>query len=100
MGLDFAVDDLYTTGWSALDTSGCERAADGRWFPGLQRVHREFEEAGLTLTLRHVPHFDCYRAEWREASGRAAGAVVGRTEAEAAVYAFARMRRQMAEAAA
>jgi hypothetical protein len=100
MGLDFAIDELYATGWSALDTAGCEHHADGRPFPSVQRVKDEFRSAGFDLALRHVQLFDCYRAEWRDGSQDAAGAVVGHSEAEAAVYALSQLRRQLAATAA
>ena len=93
MGLNFAIDELYATGWTALDTSGCEYHADGRAFPPVERVRRDFGELGFTLTIRHVQLFDCFRAEWRDAGGQAAGGVVGQSEAEAAVYALSRLRR-------
>ncbi|MFM9956672.1 MAG: hypothetical protein ACKVZJ_01240 [Phycisphaerales bacterium] len=92
MGLDFAIDQLFGTGWSALDTSGCEYHG-GRCYPGLGRVLREFSAANADLSLRKVDLFDCYRAEWRDASGRALGGIVGSTELEAAVYALAMFRR-------
>lgn len=94
MGLDYAIDELYATGWTALDSSGCCHHSDGRVYPGVERVRDEFRRAGYDLTLRHVQLFDCYRAEWRDRQGQAAGAVVGRTEAEAAVYALSQMRRR------
>ena len=93
MGLDFAIDELYATGWTALDSSGCKHHSDGRAYPGLERIQRSFREAGFELTLRHVQLFDCYRAEWWDSAAAAAGAVVGRTEAEAAVYALSQFRR-------
>ena len=96
MGLDFAVDQLYSTGWSALDTRGCGRLGDGRAYPEPGRVEAEFAEAGLTLTIRHVQLFDCYRAEWRDSAGQATGSVVGHTIEEAAVYALSQMRRATA----
>ncbi len=92
MGLNFAIDELYATGWTALDTSGCEYL-DGRAFPTVERARRDFGELGFSLTIRHVHLFDCYRAEWRDAGGQSAGGVVGQTEAEAAVYALSRLRR-------
>ena len=95
MGLDFAIDELYATGWAALDSSGCKHLADGRPYPDVSRVRDEFRRAGYELTLRHVQLFDCYRAEWRDDAGAAPGAVVGRTEAEAAVYALSQLRRRM-----
>ena len=97
MGLDFAVEQLNATGWTATDSGGCGRLADGRVYPEAARVAREFAEAGFVLRLRHVALFDCYRAEWVAAAdedpGESARTVVGRTCAEAAVYALALMRR-------
>lgn len=95
MGLDFAIDELMSTGWTALDTSGCQRSG-ARPYPTVTRVTEEFKSAGLDFTVRHVQLFDCYRAEWRDPSGKASGAVVGQTESEAAVYALAQLRRQLA----
>ncbi|MEM9064229.1 MAG: hypothetical protein AAGB51_01935 [Planctomycetota bacterium] len=99
MGLDFAIDELYAAGWSALDTSECEFAPDGRAFPMLDRIRREFESRGSTIETRHVQLFDCYRAEWTECSDAPAGAVVGHTEAESAVYALSQFLRSMAATA-
>jgi hypothetical protein len=93
MGLDFAIDELYATGWSAADPSGCEVHSDGRYFPGVPRVRAEFAAAGLEFSTRYLQLFDCHRAEWRDPAADSSGAVVGRTEAEAAVYALSQMRR-------
>lgn len=98
MGLDFALDELYATGWQALDTAGCRHHDDGRAYPGVARCVAEFKASGYDLTLRHVQLFDCHRAEWRDLQGQATGAVVGRTEAEAAVYALSQLRRTLAAA--
>jgi hypothetical protein len=98
MGLDFAIDELYATGWSVLDPAGCLRHDDGRSYPAVPRVQQEFASAGFDFSLRHVQLFDCYRAEWRDGSGSAAGAVVGRSEAEAAVYALSQLRRRLVPA--
>lgn len=100
MGLEYAIEELYATGWSALDTSGCEHAADGRMYPGVQRVKDEFAKNGFTLNIRFVDLFDCHRAEWTDAQGAPAGAVVGQSEAEAAVYALSQLRRQHVKAGA
>ena len=100
MGLDFAIDELYATGWTALDTVGCGHHTDGRAYPNSGRVKAEFAAAGFELAVRHVQLFDCYRAEWRDSAGQPCGAVVGGHEAEAAVYALAQLRRQMAAAMA
>lgn len=95
MGLDFAIDELYSTGWTALDTNDCDYLPDGRCYPRPGRVQREFTEAGFILTIRHVQLFDCFRAEWLDVNGDSSGAVVGRGEAEAAVYALAQLRRRV-----
>lgn len=97
MGLDFAIDELYATGWLPLDTSGCKRAPDGRAYPSLERAQREFAQQGFELAVRHVPAFGCYQAEWSGADEP--GAVVGHSEEEAVVYAFSQFRRQTALAA-
>jgi hypothetical protein len=98
MGLEFAIDELYATGWTSLNSAGCKHHTDGRAYPGIDKVREAFRASGHDLVLRHVQLFDCYRAEWRDASGEAAGAVVGRTEAEAAVYAFSQLRRSQVAA--
>lgn len=98
MELAIAIDELYAAGWSTLDSAGCEFGPDGRLFPGLKRIVAEFEAAGFDFTLRRVEVFDCFRAQWGTPGGEAAGGVVGRTEAEAAVYALAQLRRSFAHA--
>ena len=99
MGIDFAIEELYQTGWSALDTSGCEPDDTGRWIPTVQRVIAEFAADGLSLELKHVQLFDCFRAEWSDASGSPRGGVVGQSEIEAAVYALAQLRKTAARQA-
>lgn len=94
MGLDFAIDELYATGWSSLDSAGCAHHVDGRAYPTVDKVVQTFAARGLVLSIRHIQLFDCYRAEWRDAMSVALGAVVGQSEAEAAVYALSQMRRQ------
>lgn len=96
MGLDVAIDELYSTGWSALDSSGCDYHADGRSYPTLNRIEREFATLGLTLTMKHIQLFDCHRAEWSDETGTPLGAVVGQTPQEAAVYALSQARKAMA----
>jgi len=93
MGIDVAVDELYSTGWSALDSAGCEPDAHGRWVPTAERVRAEFRGEGLELSILHVQLFDCYRAEWSAGAGLPAGGVVGSSEREAAVFALAQLRR-------
>lgn len=95
MGLDFAIDELYATGWSELDSAGCEYHLDGRVFPRLDRIQEEFAAAGKALNVRHVEVFNCYRAEWRDAGGTLEGAVVGHSASEAAVYALSQLRRAL-----
>src|SRR5437879_1170004 len=94
MGLDFAIDALYETGWTAEDSQSCRSHVDGRKYPTEELVRGAFEEQGYTLTIRHIQLFDCYRAEWRDDQGQASGAVVGQTAEEAAVYAMSQLRRQ------
>lgn len=98
MGLEFAVEELYATGWTALDSAGCAHLSDGRCFPSPARVASEFEAAGFDFSVRHIQLFDCYRAEWKERGGSISGAVVGQTESEAAVYALSQLRRNMTAA--
>jgi len=100
MGLDFAIDALYETGWSAEATPECQRHVDGRAYPPEDLVRKAFSNRGYDLTVRHIQLFDCYRAEWRDELGQAAGAVVGQTAAEAAVYALSQLRRQLLSAGA
>ena len=68
-------------------------APDGRLYPGLARIEREFRDAGFCLSLQQIELFDCCRAEWRSVDGTAAGGVVGASQPEAAVYALAQLRR-------
>lgn len=100
MGLEYAIEELYATGWTSLDSSRCGHAPDGRVYPCIGRVKDEFAQAGFSLNIRHIELFDCYRAEWTDASGVAVGAVVGQSEAEAAVYALSQLRRQHVPSAA
>jgi len=101
MGIHFAVDELYATGWNPLDSTGCAHTADGRLVPSVDRVRRECAGLGYTLELSHVQLFDCYRAAWSRAGEPGhEGAVVGSSEHEAAVYALAQLRRAPATASA
>ncbi len=99
MGIEFAIEELYATGWSALDSTGCEQHGSGRWIPTADRVRREFEQAGYTLTISHAQLFDCHRAAWTDRQGEPAGAVVGATEQEAAIYALSQLRRALSPTA-
>ncbi|GJQ28135.1 MAG: hypothetical protein HBSAPP03_00190 [Phycisphaerae bacterium] len=98
MGLDFAVDALYQTGWTMHEPKALPRDPFGRPYPTREEVVRTFAEHGLSLNVRHVQLFDCYRAEWTDAAGNARGAVVGQSADEAAVYALSQVRRQLAPA--
>lgn len=93
MGLECALDELYATGWSALDTAGCSRADDGRWIPHVNRIRSECQAEGFTLDIKHVQLFDCYRGEWAASDGAVQGAVVAQSEHEAAIHALAHIRR-------
>ncbi len=99
MGIDFAIDELYATGWSALDSAGCERHSSGRWVPTVERVRREFAKSGYTITISYAQLFDCHRAVWADLGGAPAGAVVGASEHEAAIYALSHLRRALAPTA-
>lgn len=94
-GLASAIDELGATGWSALDSTGCEHLPDGREYPSLARVHQEFIQLGYELSISYVQLFDCHRAVWSDSLGDPAGAVVGSSEKEAAIYALARLRQKL-----
>ncbi len=97
MGLNLALDELRATGWSDLDSTGCAYDRDGRAYPGVSRVRQEFAAAGFDLRIERVDQYSCFRASWRDAaSSTDAGAVVGFTEPEAAVYALSHLRRTLA----
>jgi hypothetical protein len=95
MGLDFAIDALYATDFQPQDAQDCRQHKDGRKYPTAQAVAASFTQAGRTLHLHHVQLFDCYRAQWHATTGEPAGAVVGQSADEAAVYALAILRRQL-----
>jgi hypothetical protein len=101
MILTFAVERLLETGWSAAFESDLEHLPDGRPYPGVAAVRREFERAGLRLELKQNFMFNCCRATWGpkgekldpdHAEDERHGTVVGSSEAEAAVYALAQLR--------
>jgi len=95
MGIDFALDELYATGWSDLDSAGCGRHADGRGYPKLDRIAQEFAAAGFEFRLRRIDLFHCFRAEWLDGEGAVQGAVVSYSDTEASVFALAQFRRQL-----
>jgi hypothetical protein len=101
MNLNYAIDRLYETGWNPYSGTELEESEDGRQFPSLLSIQREFIAAGLELAIKHNLMFKCYRASWTpigeaiDASQRTDGrhgAVVGSCEREAAVYALAQLR--------
>lgn len=98
MELTLALDELRATGWSDLDSTGCAYDGDARAYPSVARVRQEFAAAGFEFRVERVDQYSCVRAAWSEKSGTNSGAVVGYTEAEAAVYALAQLRRALATA--
>lgn len=99
MGLEFAIEELYATGWTALDSAGCVHHSDGRMYPSLDRAGQECRAAGFDLAVRHVPAFGCYQAQLLDKQGTPLGSVVGQSEHEAAVYALAQLRRHAVQPA-
>jgi hypothetical protein len=104
MNLNYAVDRLYATGWEPNPTLALDVLADGRSFPSVLAVQREFARAGLELRIKHNLMFSCYRAAWapigeplgdddaRPAEDDRHGTVVAACDREAAVYALAQLR--------
>ena len=106
MNLAFAVERLYQTGWSTLGEWDLDHLPDGRSFPSVLAVQREFARAGLELSIKQNLIFNCYRATWapigeplddRHASDDCHGTVIGACPREAAVYAMAQLREAQAE---
>lgn len=106
MNLEYAVDRLLDSGWTPFGETDLERLPDGREFPSVMTVHREFARAGLELAIKHNMMFGCSRATWGPAGepmeeSRAAderhGTVIGACEREAAVYALAQLRAAQSE---
>jgi hypothetical protein len=100
MNLAFAVEKLYEGGWRPGNGDELERLPDGRVYPSVLAVQREFTRSGLELSIKHNLIFKCYRAAWESAGDEPGGAVVGACEREAAVYALAQLRATRAEGAA
>jgi hypothetical protein len=106
MNLDYAVDRLYEVGWTPTRGAELESLSDGRRFPLVASVRREFARAGLELSIKHNLIFGCHRATWgpvgepldeqNETDDRH-GTVIGACEREAAVYALAQLRASQAE---
>lgn len=91
MSLSIAVERLHEAGWVAGSGVLVQRLKDGRAYPATADIVREFASAGLRLSIRYVALFDCHRAEWTNVEGAMEGYCVGRTEAEAGVYALAKL---------
>jgi hypothetical protein len=99
MNLVYAVERLLDTGWCPIDQD-LERLPDGRHFPSVPAVQREFTRAGLSLSIKHNLVFGCYRATWapdgevasEERTDDRHGTVIGSCDREAAVYALAQLR--------
>src|SRR2546421_151758 len=64
MNLTYAVERLLETGWSPDEVLDTERLPDGRSFPSVIAVQREFARAGLELSIKQNLMFGCYRATW------------------------------------
>jgi hypothetical protein len=102
--LEYAVERLFDTGWCPGDEA-LERLPDGRQYPSVLSVQREFARYGLELSIKHNLVFGCYRASWAPAGETHAigqtdeshGTVIGSCEREAAVYALAQLRLALAE---
>ena len=101
MKLNYAVERLYETGWLPAGAIDLDRLPDGRRFPSVLAVQREFAAAGLELSIKHNLMFNCYRATWApagepldpaHAADESHGTVIGACEREAAVYALAQLR--------
>jgi len=102
MNLEYAVDRLYQTDWTwGGDDTDLDRLPDGRRFPSVLAVQRDFARAGLELAIKHNLMFSCYRATWApigeplddtHAADERHGTVVGACPREAAVYALAHLR--------
>ena len=103
MNLEYALERLLESGWSAAECrlADLERLSDGRPYPTVEAVRREFRGAGLELALKQNFMFACCRATWcpagepidpDHAEDDRHGTVVGSCEKEAAVYALAQLR--------
>lgn len=106
MNLTYAVERLFDTGWTADDHMDMDRLPDGRRYPSVLGVQREFAQAGLELAIKQNLMFNCYRATWapmgeplddRHATDERHGTVIGTCQSEASVYALAQLRATQAE---
>lgn len=91
MSNEFAVDELYTTGWLPLDTSECGRDSQGRWYPLRGRVDRECRELGGRVKVEEAQGFGCVTASWDV--GDSSGRCVAGSAEEALIHALAQVRR-------
>ena len=106
MNLSYAVERLYQTGWSTMGEWDLDHLPDGRAFPSLIAIQREFARAGLELAIKHNLIFSCYRATWApvgeaidpaHAADERHGTIIGACEREASVYALAQLRASQLE---
>ena len=106
MNLNYAVDRLFDTGWTPSSDVELDRLPDGRAFPSVLAVQREFARAGLELSIKHNLVFNCFRSTWAPVgepldpahhADERHGTVIGACEREAAVYALAQLREAQAE---
>jgi hypothetical protein len=106
MNLTYAVDRLLEAGWLPVEGLDLERLPDGRPYPSVLAVQREFSRAGLELSIKHNLIFNCYRATWgpvgepldpKHAADDRHGTVVGACDREAAVYALAQLKNAQVE---
>jgi hypothetical protein len=104
--LNYAVDCLFDTGWTPAADLDLDRLPDGRSFPSVLAVQREFARAGMELSIKHNLVFNCFRSTWkpvadpldsRPVADDLHGTVIGDCEREAAVYALAQLRKAQAE---
>jgi hypothetical protein len=106
VNLTYAVERLDETDWTPSSDTDLERLPDGRRFPSVLAVQREFARAGLELSIKHNLEFNCYRSTWapvgepldeKHIADERHGTVVGACQREAAVYALAQLRETQAE---
>lgn len=99
MSLEYAVERLLDTGWCP-GQEDLERLSDGRVYPSIPSVQKEFSDLGLELSIKHNLVFGCFRASWAPTGQNhpigqtddTHGTVIGACEREAAVYALAQLR--------
>lgn len=106
MYLTYAVERLLDSGWSPDQSAELDHLPDGRPFPSLLGVQREFAQHGLELRIKQNLIFNCYRATWGPSgellddstpADERHGTVIGACQREAAVYALAQLREVLAE---